>query len=292
MSNIAAVTRRLEGEYRNLPPQMRKAARYIVKAPTEVALYSLRQIAARAGVGQTTLVRLAAQLGFASYNAFREAYREGLRSGADRYAVKARRLLHFRARADFEVLYRDTGALIEKNIAEAFSSIGAADIAAAGQIMKKARRVYILGLRCNYSLSFYLYYLLRTFMANVFLLEDRMGMLIDELGEIGAKDALLAFSYEPYAVDAVKAVQHAAERGAAVIALTDNTLSPIALNAARVFVLPTAGTSFYQSLVPTMSLLESLVCYLVARGGPRIVGRVKEEFRRRENFGVYWTDRD
>ena len=60
---------------------MRKAARYIAKAPTEVALYSLRQIAARAEVGQTTL-----------------------------------------------------------------------DIAAAGQIMKKARRLYILGLRCNYSL--------------------------------------------------------------------------------------------------------------------------------------------
>ena len=90
----------------------------------------------------------------------------------------------------------------------------------------------------------------------------------------------------------MKAVQHAAARGAAIIAVTDNTLSPIAHNAATVFVLPTAGTSFYQSLVPTMSVLESLVCYLVARGGLRIVGRVKEEFRRRERFGVYWSDQD
>jgi hypothetical protein len=39
-----------------------------------------------------------------------------------------------------------------------------------------------------------------------------------------------------------------------------------------------------------MALLEGLVCYLVARGGPRIVQRVKEEFERRDNFGAYWRD--
>lgn len=107
MKSIIAVTRRLKDEYRNLPPLLRKAARYIAKASTEAALYSLRQIAARAEVG----------------------------------------------------------------------------------IMKRARRIYLLGLRYNYSLSFNLYYLLRTFVANVVLLEWRMSMLIDELGMIGAKDA-------------------------------------------------------------------------------------------------------
>jgi DNA-binding MurR/RpiR family transcriptional regulator len=291
MTDIANITRRLEDDYHNLAPQLRKAARYVVKAPTEIALYSLRQVAERAEVGPTTLVRLAAQLGFASYNAFRETFREGLRSGADRYASNAQQLQHYRARADFEVLYRNTGELIVENIAGVFSSISAADIANAGQIIKAARRVYILGLRSNYCLAFYLHYVLHTFMSNVVLLEGRMGMLIDELGDIGPKDALVAISYEPYAIDAVKAVQHAAKSGASVIAMTDNTPSPIARHAGTILVLPTAGTSFYQSLVPTMALLEGLVCYLVARAGPRMVERVKEEFERRDRFGVYWRDR-
>ena len=82
MMDIASITRRLEDDYQSLAPQLRKAARYVVGAPTEVALYPLRQIAARAEVGPTTLVRLATQLGFSSYNAFRETFREGLRSGA------------------------------------------------------------------------------------------------------------------------------------------------------------------------------------------------------------------
>ncbi|MBV8652528.1 MAG: MurR/RpiR family transcriptional regulator, partial [Alphaproteobacteria bacterium] len=166
------------------------------------------------------------------------------------------------------------------------------EIAAAGKIMKSARRLYILGLRSNYCLSFYLHYVLRTFMSNLVLLEGRLGMLIDELGDIGAKDALVVVSYEPYALDAVKAVEHAATTGASVIAITDTTLSPVARFATRLLILPTASTSYYQSLVPTMALLEGLLGYLVARGGPKIVQRVKEEFERRDNFGVYWRDQD
>lgn len=292
MTDIASITRRLEDDYQSLAPQLRKAARYVVKAPTEIALYSLREVAARAEVGPTTLVRLAAQLGFSSYNAFRETFRDGLRSGADRYASNVEQLQHDRGRADFEQLYRDTGELIVQNIAGAYASIGAADIAAAGQIMKSARRLYILGLRSNYCLTFYLHYVLRTFMPNLVLLEGRVGMLIDELGDIGAKDALVVVSYEPYAFDAVKAVEHAANNGAKVIAMTDTPLSPIARYATKLMILPTSGTSFYQSLVPTMALLEGLVCYLAARGGPRIVQRVKDEFERRDNFGVYWRDQD
>lgn len=72
-ADVASITRRLEKSYQSFAPQLRKAARYVVKAPTEVALYSLREVAARAEVGPTTLVRLAEQLGFPSYNAFRVA---------------------------------------------------------------------------------------------------------------------------------------------------------------------------------------------------------------------------
>jgi DNA-binding MurR/RpiR family transcriptional regulator len=292
MSDVSNITQRIEDGYDDLSPQLRKAARFIVKAPTEIAFCSLREVAARAQVGPTTLVRLAAQLGFPSYNAFRETFREGLRSGADRYAGNVEHLQRYRGGADFAPLYRDTGEFIVRNIASAYATIPAVDIAAAGQLMKRARRLYLLGLRSNYCLSFYLHYVLRTFMANLVLLDGRMGMLIDELGDIGAKDTLLAISYEPYALDAVKAVGHAAKSGAAIIAMTDTALSPIARHATRLLILPTSGTSFYQSLVPTMALIEGLICYLAARSGPRVVQRVKEEFERRDQFGAYWRDGD
>ncbi|MCC7047514.1 MAG: MurR/RpiR family transcriptional regulator [Alphaproteobacteria bacterium] len=148
-----------------------------------------------------------------------------------------------------------------------------------------------MGLRSTYAPACSFHYGLRTFMRDAILLEDRMGMLIDEMGDIGPKDAMVALSADPYAIEAVKAVEYAAKAGAPVIALTDHELSPIAAPATHVFVVPNASASFYHSMVPKMVLLESLVCLLVARGGQAAVDRVKAEFDRREDFGIYWHDK-
>jgi DNA-binding MurR/RpiR family transcriptional regulator len=130
---------------------------------------------------------------------------------------------------------------------------------------------------------------LRTFLSNVLLLEDRMDMLIDELGDIGPRDALLVLSSEPYAVNAVKAVEHAVKAGAAVIALTDNPVAPVARGAAHVFSLPNTTTAFYQSHVSKMALIEAFVVYLFARGGARAVKQVKTEFERRGGASCWRT---
>lgn len=290
MIDVSTIERRIDASYKDMSPQLRRAARFIMREPASVALYPLRWIADHAKVSPSTLVRLASHLGFASYNTFRNAFREGVRSGAERYASDAEELLRYRADNKFEALYKNTGALLVRNIEQSFGSIAARKVEAAGRRLAKSRRIYILGLRSNYSAAFYFHYVLRTFATNVVLLEGRMGMMIDELGELGPKDALLVISYDPYAIDAVRAVEHAISVGAAVIAITDGMLSPVARGAAHVFVVPTSSTSFYQSLVPTMALLEGLICFLVARKGRPVVERVKAEFERRERYGVYWRD--
>ena len=87
--DIAAVRDRLEAAYPHLSPQLRGAARFVLREPESVALYPLRDVAARAGVSPATLVRLAAQLGFAGYRAFRDVLRAGLHSAAVRYSSHA-----------------------------------------------------------------------------------------------------------------------------------------------------------------------------------------------------------
>jgi DNA-binding MurR/RpiR family transcriptional regulator len=287
MTDLATVRSRLEAAYQDMSRQQRRAARYVLNTPTEIALYPLRQVAARAGVGAATMVRLANSMGFASYNAFRELFREDVRAGADRfYGSRAETFIS--RRNGFDALHRATGETLARSIQEAFDAAPPAEFAAAGRTLARARRIYVLGLRSNYAVAFYFHYVLRTFLANVVLLEDRMDMLIDELGDIGKRDALLVLSSEPYAVNAVKAVEHAVKAGAAVVALTDNPVAPVARGAAHVFSLPNTTTAFYQSHVSKMALIEAFVVYLFARGGARAVAQVKTEFERRERFGVYW----
>lgn len=292
MTDLASVQNRLEAAYSSLSPKLRNAAKFVLKEPAFVALYPLRRVSGRAGVSPATMVRLASQLGFASYNKFRDAFRTGLQTGmgSARYAADARTLLRSKGGRRFASIYRDAGDLHVRNIKETFSAISPADVEAAGTSLARAKRIYILGLRANYAAAFYFAYVLKTFIRDTILLEGRMSMLIDELGGIGPRDAMLAISAEPYATDAVRSVDYASDAGATIIAITDSRVSPIARKARHVFVVPLNGPSFYQSLVPMMALLECFVCQLVARGGQAAVDRMKREFQRRERFGVYWRE--
>ena len=289
MTDLATVRARLEAAYQDMSRQQRRAARYVLNTPTEIALYPLRQVASRAGVGAATMVRLANSMGFASYNEFRELFRDGLRNGADRYyGSRAEKFIS--RRSGFDTLHRATRDTLSRSIEETFDAASAAQVEAAGQTIARARRFYILGLRSNYAVAFYFHYVLSTFLSNVVLLEDRMEMLIDELGELGDRDALLVMSSEPYAASAVKAVEYAVKVGAAVIALTDSPVAPVTRGAKHVFALPITTTSFYQSMVSKMALIEAFVAYLFAKGGARAVSRMKTEFERRERFGIYWHE--
>jgi DNA-binding MurR/RpiR family transcriptional regulator len=290
MPKTISVLEKLELLYPELSPQLRRAARYIQKNPTEVALYSLRQVAAAANVSPTTLVRLATDLGFASYNTFRDAFRTRLKTGADRYAASASRLVAGTDEGGFGAIYEETFRTNAESLASLARTMTAEEIVRAGKLLEKAGTIYVLGLRPMFAAAFYFYYVMRTFSANLILVENRMGMLIDEIGPMTAADALLVISFEPYANDSIKAVEHAASVGAAVLALTDSTLSPLAPSATQALVIPTASTSFYQSLVPTMALLETIISFMLTRSGQPAVDRITAEFERRDQFGVYWRD--
>jgi DNA-binding MurR/RpiR family transcriptional regulator len=293
MPNPGNVTHKLHAAYPELSAQLRNAARFALKEPAFIALYPLRKVATRAGVSPASLVRLATQLGYDSYSGFRDAFRDDMHSGigSARYAADAESLVGRKGARSFEKVYGDAAQTLLRNVRETFGTIPADAVEAAGNCLASARRIYILGLRSNFAAAFYFDYVLKTFTRKSVLLEGRLGMLIDEMGDIGPRDVMLALSGEPYALDAVKAVEYAGKARAQVIAITDSSLSPIARKASHVFVVPTAGPSFYQSLVAKLALLECFVCVMVGRDGPKVVRRVKEEFRRRERFGVYWREK-
>ncbi|GAA0332774.1 MurR/RpiR family transcriptional regulator [Sphingomonas oligophenolica] len=282
---------KIEKDYDSLPPRLRKVARYVIQNPTTVALSPLRKVASGAGVSSTTLIRLATTLGFDTYDDFREPFRDSLRPGSERYSGAATQIVDQRGDHGFEAVFARTGETIGAQITEVFQSVSAADVAAAGKALAKARRVYVLGLRSTFAAAFYFHYATRSFQDNIRLIDARHGMLLDEFLDIGEDDALLAISFDPYPTETVRSVSHAAERGATIVAITDNRLSPLAQRAQHVFIVPNVNSSFYTSLVPTLALLEALISFLLMEGGRPNVDKIKKRFALLELQGAYWSDR-
>ena len=290
MVELDKVTERIESAFPGLSPQLMRAARYVLDSPDDVALNSMRTVAARAGVHPSAMVRLARKLAYSGYAEFREPFRQHLRTHPTRYASRARHLQARGVDGEAGALFGELVSSGEDNIRRTFEGAGPAELEAVVETLAAARRIYVVGMRKCYPVAFYFHYACRMFGAQVTLLNGWAGTLSDELRDLGPEDALLAVSFEPYTRETVTAARHAAAAGADVVAITDSAVSPLGAEARHVLLVANASPSFFRSLVGAMALAEALVAFLVARGGERTVAGLAQTERQLRAFGAYWRE--
>ncbi len=282
----APLSQRIVQQFDRLTPQLREAARFVLDHPQDVALLSMREMSRRAGVPPVTMLRLARQLDFPDYAAFRQVHAAALRkpSGSD-FAARAEGLQKRGERLPERMeqsLAGQLGGLTARN--------GAAFVAAA-EIIERASKVYVLGFRSCFGVAFqfaYVYGLLRD---NGVLLDGAGGIGTDPLRQAGPQDALLAISLEPYTRAAVEQTAFAVQRGAAMVAITDSELSPLARSAKASLIVPTESPSFFHALTPAFAPAEMLLGLLAARGGGKVADAIRNAEDQLAAFDTYWTER-
>ena len=295
MSSTTSLTARLEAAYPGLSPQLRLAARYVLDAPDDVALNSMRTVATHAGVHPSTLVRLARELDFSGYAEFREPFRQRLRTHADRYADRARNL---QARSDGQEKDANGGLLHEvlqssnRNLQQTFSATSPTELSNLAVLLDQARRIYVVGMRKCYPVAYYLHYAFRMFHDNVVLANGVAATVADDLRDVQEGDVLIAIGFETYTRGTVRAARHAVSVGADLVAITDSPLSPLARDATQAFVVANDSPSFFRSLASAMALAEAIVAHLVAEGGEAAVDQLTKTERHLEAFGTYWGPDD
>jgi DNA-binding MurR/RpiR family transcriptional regulator len=206
------VEKLISERYRSLPPKLKAAARHVLDAPKDVAIQSMRSVAADAELQPATMLRLARELGFRSYATFRELYVNWLSSNEMTFVARAKSLRKRREGDGQEKLFAEMYATEVVSLDRTLGGANAAAFASAKKLLIAARRFYVLGLRSLFPAAYYLDYACRLFSDKSVLLTGVGGAIADELRRATAKDALVAFSFEPYAQLTVEAVQYAAER--------------------------------------------------------------------------------
>jgi len=271
--------------FNNLSPRLREAGRFILDRPREVALYSMREAASRAGVHPTSMLRLARELGFDGYESLREQFRVWLNTGDQ--APWSKRAGDVRKHAaEYEVV----DSLMQQetlNIASLASADVYKTLLEAAARIRAARHIYIIGLRSLYPVAFYLSYGFRMFMSNVTLINGIGGTFADELRTIESSDLLIAFSYEPYSRDTISSVEFAIRRGAGLIAITDSIVSSISKEGQSTIVVSNETPSLFHSILPALAIAESLIALLLVGGQEETMAELKRSEEQLDAFGVY-----
>ncbi|WP_426071753.1 MurR/RpiR family transcriptional regulator [Janthinobacterium sp. DSP2-3-3] len=280
----AALMALIKARHAELSPQFQAGARYLADHPDEVAVSSMRSIAARAQVQSAALVRLAQQLGFAGWPELKAIFVERLRAGPAGYAAKAGALAGKEGKE--RDLVSEVFAQQQHNLA-ATESANHAALDAAASLLQAAPRVHVAGFRAAHPIAYTLHYLYRLLRPSVQLLSGQGGTLEMDLRALQADEAVVVVSFAPYSSEALLVAQTARRAGCKVVTISDSAMSPLALQADASIVIAVDSPSFFPSIVAGVAAVESLVELLVARAGPDAVHAIGAAENQLRALGAY-----
>jgi len=281
------VEKLISERYQSLPPKLRVAARHVLDAPKDIAIQSMRSVAADAKLQPAAMLRFARELGFDSYESFRALYVSWLSSSEMTFVARAKTLRKRRVSDGQEKLLSE---MYDMDVVSLDRTLGAANSAAfeaAKKLLVAARRFYVLGLRSLFPAAYYLDYACRLFSDKSVLVTGIGGAIADELRRATPKDVLVVFSFEPYARLTVEAVRYAAERNVKIVAVTDSIVSPVAEAASVVLLAPNAGPALVPSILPAMAVAQALANLMVTAGGAATLSEIARSDAQLQRLQAY-----
>lgn len=242
-----------------LGPRARRALGRILDLQGDPALLSITTLAAKLEVNPSTVTRLARALGYPGFGAFQKVLLDASMAAPGAfYSRQAQAALSDAGRpstAGAERLCRESQANIDRLLAR----FDADRFDAAVTMICDAKRVAVLGMRQMHALAGFVAYGLRMVRGDVSQLDAGTLSIAQGLATLNPGDVLIVASCAPYSRAAVDAATVAADKGIAVIALTDTATSPL-VPPSRVALLAPHDTSYLVNSLSTFVVLaECLV---------------------------------
>ena len=256
----------IAARHRALSGRLQQIAEFVLDHPTDVALGTVAEIAQRAGVPPSAIVRFANALGFGGFTEMQQVFRSRLVAGvAPSYKARLARMKD----DEKSTLGRKPAAVLERFVGEARTSlttlsqsVGTRDMEKATTILRKARDIYLLGLGGSFPVATHLAYVLRKLGRRVVLLDGLGGSIHEQSHPASSEDALVAISFRNYYPDTARVFPELVARRVPAISITDSLLSPIVEGASVVFEIQDMPEPALRTLVAPMCLVQALAISL------------------------------
>jgi len=281
---------RISEHYAELSTKLRTAADFVAGHPVDVATRSLRSVAQTSGVSPATFSRLARVLGYADYEALREAGRAAVGQKLIPFSERARSLRQPERRSEAADLLHEQARACIANIAYIDQNLSADRLEAAAEALHRAGTVLLLGSMGSAGLIDYLGYQAQWITSNWHVAGRNGTSTAAILSRMGPDDALFVLVKTPYAARSVNALRAARDKAVATIVVTDSHAAPALRFADHAFVVPTVSPNFFSSYAATLVLFEALVTLLLTKAGPEAEDRILAMEDQVRRLGENWSE--
>ena len=244
-----------------------RISQYICEHYDKAAFMTASKLGSTVGVSESTVVRFASELGFDGYPQLQKALQELIRN---RLTTVQRMELSSEQLAEGGVLQKVLTSDIDR-IRRTLEMTGEEEFARAVELIASARRVYIVGIRSSRTLAFFLHFYLHLITENAILVGgESVSELYEQLLWVGEGDVVIGISFPRYSARTARALKYAKDSGAQVVALTDSQASPLVPYADSLLIAKSDMTSFVDSLVAPLSLINALLAAVGMRRGKQV----------------------
>lgn len=270
-----------------LTKKERVLADYILAHQDGIGLTTARGLAQAVAMTDTTVIRFLRKLGFTGFVDFRQQMNarmvEQLKNPGDvnlspgeKYA-KTTPLL-----ASKDMAAEVMGRTME-NLQKTAAELDSAKLKAAAEVLRHARRKYIVGFRGSSSCAAYMFRKLVILLPNVVQCSYADSMVLEQLIDITKNDCVFMYSFPRHSEINHTIIEIAHKAGAKIILMTNKVTSPLASLADYVIPVQVEGVGYTNSYVVPLAVSEILLLML----GQQLT---KKEKARMEDLEHYITE--
>jgi len=258
-----------------LTAQERKAAQVLLTNYPTAGLAPVAEFAERARVSAPTVLRFVAKLGFLGYPDFQRQLREELEAQlASPLAKPARKAGPRSPQRPFIDPFAEAAVA---NLQGTFRHLSEDDFSAIVELICDRRRsVHLLGGRFTDALARYLAAHLSLVRPDVRHVPSGIGVWRDRLLDIRRRDVVFVFDIRRYQEDVIAFARDTVARGAEIVLVTDQWISPISRQAKHVLACRVAAPSRWDSSVVLLAVVEALTAAATDRLGEFARKRIEE----------------
>ena len=256
------VLSRMEVMSRTFSKGQRRIAEYMLRDYDKAAFMTASRLGKTVGVSESTVVRFATELGYSGYPQMQKALQELVLNNL----TSVQRMGVANDRMGKEDLLTAVLQADAEKVRKTAENISSAAFQNAVDVILKARRIYLIGVRSASTLANFMgYYLNYMFDSVHTVTASGTGEMFEKLVNVGKNDVVIAFSFPRYSSATVKGAEYCRSVGATVIGLTNSNLSPLADRCDHLLLAKSDMVSVVDSLVAPLSVVNALIVALAAQ---------------------------
>ena len=258
--------------YRTLSKGQKRVANLILHHYDSIAYNTSKQLATKAGVSESTVIRFAHFLGYPKYSDFQHAIQDILRLKSTRLDNITRRQCTYPLKdlpdaifkADISDIRRTSDALPSSDFSKFVTEI------------INAKSLYIISSEESWTISNTLREGLRYCAENVVSLtnlysDDTLLALID----VGSDDVVIVIDYPPHTKRLLALAEHLSDHTDKILVLTDTKDSPIARLGLVTIVAKNHSPSLTNSSTALISLANAIISETTRRNESAVISRLE-----------------